>query len=56
MMGGRSIWTAVVFTIALLAVLIVPVFFLADSLIAGVRTITSHVKAGDHTSSAAEYR
>src|SRR5215472_459107 len=41
MMGGRSIWAAVVFTIALLAVLIVPVYFLADSLIAGVQTITS---------------
>src|SRR5215831_14060048 len=46
-MGGHSTWAAAVFTVVLLAVLIVPVFFLADSLIAGVQTITSHVKAGD---------
>jgi predicted PurR-regulated permease PerM len=45
-MGGRSVLPAVVFTVAFLAILILPVFFLADSLIGGVESVTSHVKSG----------
>jgi predicted PurR-regulated permease PerM len=45
-LGGRNILAAVVFTVAFLAILILPVFFLADSLIGGVQTVTSHVKSG----------
>jgi predicted PurR-regulated permease PerM len=45
-LGGRGVLAAVVFTLALLAVLIVPVILLADSLIAGVQSITAHVKSG----------
>jgi predicted PurR-regulated permease PerM len=45
-MGGRGVLSAVVFTLALLAVLILPVFFLADSLIVGVQSVTAHVKSG----------
>ena len=37
---------AVVFTLALLAVLILPVFLLAGSLIDGVESVTAHVKSG----------
>jgi predicted PurR-regulated permease PerM len=46
LMGGRGVWAAVVFTLALLAVLIVPVVLLADSLIEGVQAVTAHVKSG----------
>jgi predicted PurR-regulated permease PerM len=46
MMGGRAVLTAVVFTAALLAVLILPVFFLADSLIESVQSVSTHVKSG----------
>ena len=46
MMGGHSVYAAIVFTVALLAVLIVPVYFLADSLIGGVASVTAHFKAG----------
>lgn len=45
-MGGRGVLSAVVFTLSLLAILILPVFFLADSLIGGVQSITAHVKSG----------
>ena len=45
-MGGRGILAAVLFTLILLAVLIVPVFFLADSLIESVQSVTAHVKSG----------
>ena len=43
---GRGVLAAVVFTLALLAVLIVPVVLLADSLIVGVQSITAHFKSG----------
>jgi predicted PurR-regulated permease PerM len=45
-MGGHGVLAAVAFTLALLAVLIVPVFLLADSLIEGVQAVTVHVKSG----------
>ena len=46
-MGGRSVLASVAFTAALLALLILPVFFLADSLIEGVQSVSSHIKSGD---------
>ena len=46
LMGGRGVLAAVVFTLAFLAVLIVPVVLLADSLIEGVQSVTAHVKSG----------
>jgi predicted PurR-regulated permease PerM len=46
LMGGRGIPAAVLFTLVLLAVLIIPVFFLADSLVEGVQSVTAHVKSG----------
>jgi len=45
-MGGRGILAAVVFTLALLAVLIVPVVLLAGSLVEGVQSVTAHIKSG----------
>jgi predicted PurR-regulated permease PerM len=45
-LGGRGVLSAVVFTLSLLAILILPVFFLADSLIEGVQSVTAHVKSG----------
>jgi predicted PurR-regulated permease PerM len=46
LLGGRGILAAVVFTLALLAVLIIPVVLLADSLIEGVQSVTAHIKSG----------
>ena len=46
LMGGRGVLAAVLFTLALLAVLILPVFLLAGSLIDGVQVVTAHVKSG----------
>jgi len=46
LMGGRGGLAAVVFTLILLAVLIVPVYLLADSLIEGVQAVTAHIKSG----------
>jgi predicted PurR-regulated permease PerM len=46
MMGGRGALAATVFTVALLALLILPVFFLAGSLINGVDSVTDHLKSG----------
>jgi len=46
LLGGRGVLAAVVFTVALLAILILPVVLLADSLIGGVQSITAHVKSG----------
>ena len=46
LMGGRGVLAAVLFTLIFLAVLIVPVFFLADSLIESVQSVTAHVKSG----------
>ena len=45
-LGGRGVWAAIVFTVALLAVLIVPVVLLADSLIEGVQSTIAHFKSG----------
>ncbi len=46
LMGGRGALAAVVFTLILLAVLILPVYLLADSLIEGVQAVTAHLKSG----------
>lgn len=45
-MGGRGVLAAVLFTLALLAVLILPVIMLAGSLIDGVQSVTAHIKSG----------
>lgn len=56
-MGGRGGPAAVVFTRVLLAVLIIPVFLLAQSLIEGVQTLTAHMKNGtlDHLAASSQY-
>jgi len=46
LLGGRGVLVAVVFTLTLLAVLIIPVVLLADSLIEGIQSITAHFKSG----------
>jgi len=46
LMGGRGVLAAVLFTLLLLAVLILPVFLLAGSLVEGVQAVTAHVKSG----------
>ena len=46
-MGGHRVLASVVFTAVLLALLILPVFFLADSLIGGVQSVSSHLKSGE---------
>jgi predicted PurR-regulated permease PerM len=46
LMGGRGVLAAVLFTLALLAVLILPVMLLAGSLIEGVQSVSAHVKSG----------
>jgi len=46
LIGGRGVLAAVLFTLILLAVLILPVFLLADSLVEGVQAVTAHVKSG----------
>lgn len=45
-LGDRRVIAAVLFTLALLAILILPVFFLAESLVGGVQSLTAHVKSG----------
>jgi predicted PurR-regulated permease PerM len=45
-LGGRRVTAAVLFTLALLAILILPVFFLAESLVGGVQSLTAHFKSG----------
>jgi len=44
--GGRGVLTAILFTVVLLALLIVPVVLLAETLIEGVQTLTTHIKDG----------
>ena len=44
--GGRAVLAAVLFTLAFLAVLIIPTFLLAGSLIGGVQSITGHIRSG----------
>lgn len=46
LLGGRRVLAAVIFTLILLAVLILPVYLLADSLIGGVQAVTAHLKSG----------
>jgi predicted PurR-regulated permease PerM len=46
-MGERNVLSAVVFTVAFLAILILPVYFLADSLIGGVESVSAHLHSGD---------
>jgi predicted PurR-regulated permease PerM len=45
-LGNRRVTAAVLFTLALLAILILPVFFLGDSLVGGVQSLTAHFKSG----------
>src|SRR5215469_10369581 len=45
-LGGRGGWAAVVFTLIFLALLIIPVVLLAQSLVEGVQTLTAHMKDG----------
>jgi predicted PurR-regulated permease PerM len=45
-LGGRGGTASVVFTLAFLAVLLIPVFLLAQSLIQGIQTLTAHLKDG----------
>jgi len=46
LMGGRGVLAAVLFTLALLAALILPVILLAGSLIEGVQSVAAHLKSG----------
>ncbi len=46
LMGGRGVLPAVLFTLLLLSILILPVYLLADSLIGGIQAVTAHVKSG----------
>jgi predicted PurR-regulated permease PerM len=45
-LGERGVLTAILFTVLLLALLIVPVFLLAETLVEGVQTLTTHIKDG----------
>jgi len=45
-LGGRGGLAAVLYTVILLAILIIPVLLLARSLVEGVQVLTAHVKAG----------
>ena len=45
-LGGRGVVTATLFTVLLLALLIVPVVLLADTLVQGIQTLGSHFKEG----------
>jgi predicted PurR-regulated permease PerM len=45
-LGGRGVLTAVLFAVLFLALLIVPVVLLADTLIDGVQTLAAHLKEG----------
>ena len=45
-LGGRGALTAIIFTVLLLALLIVPVVLLAETLVEGVQTLTTHIKDG----------
>ena len=45
-LAGRRGLAAVLYTIVLLAILIIPVLLLAQSLVEGVQTLTAHMKAG----------
>jgi predicted PurR-regulated permease PerM len=45
-LGGREVVAAVLFVVLFLALLIVPVVLLADTLVEGVHTLASHLKEG----------
>ena len=45
-LGGRGVLTAVIFTLVLLALLIVPTLLLAGTLVEGVQTLSAHFKDG----------
>ena len=45
-LGGRGVLTAILFTVLLLAFLIVPVVLLAGTLVEGVQTLAAHFKDG----------
>ena len=45
-LGGRGVVTSILFTILLLAFLIIPVVLLAETLIEGVQTLAAHFKEG----------
>lgn len=45
-LGGRAVLSAIIFTVLLLALLIVPVALLTGTLIEGVQTLTTHLKGG----------
>jgi predicted PurR-regulated permease PerM len=49
LLGGRGGVAALLFTLAFLAVLMIPAFLLAQSLIDGVQTLTAHLKDGTLT-------
>jgi predicted PurR-regulated permease PerM len=48
-LGGRGGWSAVVFSVVLLALLIVPMVLLAGTLVDGVQTLAAHLKDGTLT-------
>jgi len=45
-LGGRGVLTSILFTVLVLAFLIIPVLLLAETLVEGVQTIASHFKEG----------
>ena len=45
-LGGRGVLIAILFTVLLLALLIVPVALLAETLVEGVQTLVAHLKDG----------
>lgn len=45
-LGGRGVWTAILFTVPLLVFLIVPMVLLAGTLVEGVQTLAAHFKEG----------
>lgn len=44
---GKAVLASVIFTLALLAVLIIPTFLLAGSLVGGVGAVTNHIRSGE---------
>jgi len=48
-LGGRGVLAAILFTVLLLAFLIVPVVLLAETLVEGVQTLAAHLREGSLT-------
>src|SRR5580698_2692175 len=46
MVGGRGKLAAILFTLIFLAILIVPIALLADTMVEGFQTLTIHIKDG----------